>query len=106
MGCSRTIIAGSVFDRIPEGSHPELQCFDGTLLSADDSPIRVFGKAIMNIQLGDKHGGHMVLVAEIANEGLIGTDFLRTHGIIIDFANHRVTFEGQTIIAKCQEGQG
>ena len=48
----------------------------------------------------------MILVAEIANEGLIGTDFLRAHGIIIDFANNRVTSEGQTIIAKCQEGQG
>ena len=24
-GCSRTIIAGRVFDRIPEDSHPELQ---------------------------------------------------------------------------------
>ena len=58
----------------------------------------------MNIQLGDKHVRHMVLVAEIANEGLIGTDFLRTHGIVIDFANNRVTSKEETIIAKCQEG--
>ena len=42
----------------------------------------------------------MVLVAEIANEGLIGRDFLRTHGIMIDFVNNRVTFNGNTIIAK------
>ena len=83
-----------------------IQFYDGTLLPADDSPIRVFGKAIMNIQLRDKHVRHMVLVAQIANEGLIGTDFLRTHGIIINFAKNRVTSEGQTIIAKCQEGQG
>ena len=53
----------------------------------------------MNIQLGDKHVRHMVLVAEIDNEGLIGTDFLRAHGIVIDFANNRVTSKGQTIIA-------
>ena len=65
----------------------------------------MYGKAVINIQLGDKHGRHKVLVAEIANEGLIGTDCLRTHGIVFDFANNRVTSEGETIIAKCQEGQ-
>ena len=63
----------------------------------------VYGKAIMNIQLGDKHVRH--IVAEIANEWLIGTDFLRAHGIVIDFANNKVTSGGVTIIAKCQEGQ-
>ena len=51
----------------------------------------------MNIQLGDKHVRQMVLVAEIANEGLKGTDFLRVH--VIDFANNRVTSKGETIIA-------
>ena len=60
----------------------------------------------MNIQLADKHVRHMVLVAEISNEGLIGTDFLRAHGIVIDFINTKVTSKGETIIAKCQEGQG
>ena len=47
----------------------------------------------------------MVLVAEIANEGFIGTDFLRTHWIVIDFVNNRVTSKGEIIMAKCQEGQ-
>ena len=74
-------------------------------MSADDSPIGVYGKAVMNIQLGDKHVRHMVLVAEIANEGLIGKDVLRTHAIVIDFANNRATSNGEIIIAKCQEGQ-
>ena len=76
--CSRAIIAGRIFDKLSEDSKPELQVYDGTLLSADDSAIRVYGKAVMNIQQGDKHVRHMVLVAEIANEGLIGMDFLRT----------------------------
>ena len=54
------MIAGRIFDKLSEDSRPELQFFDGTLLSADDSPIRVYGKAVMNIQLGDKHVRHMV----------------------------------------------
>ena len=64
----------------------------------------MYGKAVMNIQLGDKHVRHMVLVAEIANEGLIGTHFLRTLRIVTDFANNRVTSKGEILIAKCQEG--
>ena len=88
--CLRTIIAGRIFDKLSEDSRRELQIYDGTLLSADDSSIRVYGKAVMNIELGDKHVRHMVLVAEIAKEGLIGTDFLRAHGIVFDFANNNI----------------
>ena len=61
-GCSRAIIAGRIFEKILEDNRPELLFYYGTLLSADDSPIRVF----------DKHVRHMLLVADIANEGLIG----------------------------------
>ena len=48
----------------------------------------------------------MVLVAEIANEGLISTDFLRAHGIVIDFANNKVTSEGEMIIVSGKSRTG
>ena len=35
--------------------------------------------------IGNKLVGHMILVVDIANEGLVGTDFLMVHRIIIDF---------------------
>ena len=35
-GCSRTIIAGRIFDKLSEDSRPELQVYDETLLSADE----------------------------------------------------------------------
>ena len=47
---------------------------------------------------------HKVLVADITNEGLIGTEFLRTHGMVLDFANNQVLCEGEKIVAQCQEG--
>ena len=75
---------------IDTGCRPQLDEYEGTLLSADDSPIKVHGWAEMNIKKGNKLMRHMVLVNDIANEGLIGTGFLRANQMIIDFAAIRV----------------
>ena len=48
---------------------------------------------------------HMTWVADIANEGLVGTDFLTAHRIIINFVANKVTCDGDPIIARCQEVQ-
>ena len=50
--CSRTIVAARVFEKFPDDSRPQLEEFEGTLVSADDTPIRVYGQAEMNIQIG------------------------------------------------------
>ena len=81
-----------------------LKEYNGILLSADNSPINVYGRAEMNVQIGKKLMRHPVLVADISNEGLIGTDFLKTHKMVLDFAANKVTCEGDVIVARCQEG--
>ena len=46
----------------------------------------------------------MVLVADVANKGLVGTDFLRAHWIIMDFAANKAMCDGDPVIARYQEG--
>ena len=45
----------------------------------------------------------VVLVADIANESLIGTDFLRAHRMVLDFTANKIICDGDPVIDKCQE---
>ena len=58
----------------------------------------------MNIQIRNKLKRHIVLVADIASEGLLGTDFLRLHQMIIDFAANKILSDVDPVIVRCQEG--
>ena len=80
---------------------PDLKEYDKTLVSADGSPLKVLGKTTLNIQIGKKLVQHPTLVAEIADEGLLGTDFMRRHGMVIDFADNKLICKGETIEARC-----
>lgn len=103
-GCTPTIIASRVYNRLSADNRPELKEYRGILLSADDSTIKVLGRAEMNVQIGRKVMRHPILVADIGNEGLIGTDFLRTHKMVLDFADNKVICEGELLVARCKEG--
>ena len=72
-------------------------------MSADDSPLKVYGRAKINIKFGQSWFSHSVLVADITNEGLIGIDFLMQHGITLDFANKTIRCKDETMEAQCQQ---
>ena len=93
-----------IFNNLPVDDKPELEQYKGVLLSADNSPIKVYGRAQMNVRIGKKSMRHPVLIADISNEGLIGTDFLKTHRMILDFAANKVWCDGDLVVARCQEG--
>ena len=78
-----------------------METYKGTLLSASNISIRVYGQAKMNVRIGR----HMILVVDIANEGLIGIDSLWAERKINDFVPSKVTCYQDPIIARCREGQ-
>jgi hypothetical protein len=83
---------------------PELTPVDGTLVSADNGPIKIYGQAKMVVMLGPVSVLHTVIVADIANEGLIGSQFLREHGVILDFERHAVYCNRSTLETICSVG--
>ena len=46
----------------------------------------------------------MVLLADTADEGLIGMYFLRAHRMVIDFAANKVKRDGDPVVIRCHEG--
>ena len=70
-------------------------------MTADDKPLKVHGRTTLNIKFGDQWVQHESLVADVANEGLIGIDFLIQHGVSLDFAKQKIYFQGEGIKAQC-----
>ncbi len=103
-GCSTTILSSRIFNAIPSSDKPIVQQYNKTLLSADDSPIAVTGRALVNITIGNKTNRHQCIIADVANDGLLGLDFLKEHGMILDFANGKITCQGEVIVARSREG--
>ena len=103
-GCTTTLLSKKIFERMHPDEQPELSPYRGTLISADGSTIKVLGQAEFNVQIGTKAVQHSIIVAEITNEGLLGMDFLQSHGMILDFARGKIILEGQEILAHCRTG--
>ena len=81
-GCTTTIVSSRLYNSMKLDERPELTPCSRVLLSADDSSIGVLGQALMNIIVGDKLVQHKVLVTDVADDGSLGTDFLKAHQMI------------------------
>ena len=103
-GCTSTSLSARIFNRFRPDERPDLERYTGNLRSADDSPIQVKGKAVINIQLGQTLVQHSVIVAEVMNNGLLGLDFLQKHRMVINFANQQITSDGEKVVAQCRAG--
>ena len=104
-GCNPTLLSYDAYHRIPLVKRPILQPYLSTLSLADGTPLKVSGKAEFQIEMGGKLVKHTVIVAKFITDGLLGMDFMRDHGLIIDLARDTVSCEGETIPSLIK-GQG
>ena len=71
------IVPGPLLPAEPlRNSRSHLETYEGTLLSANNTLIPVYGQAQINVQIGNKLMRHMILMTDIANEGLISSEFI------------------------------
>ena len=80
-----------------DDERPTLIPYDRELKSVDDQNIEVLGQTKCNIEIGNKWFQHTCIIANIANDGLLGVDFMKEHKVVIDFAQNQVTCEGKTL---------
>ena len=62
----------------------------------------VYGMLTATIQLGDKIIQHPVKVTNCADDGILGTDFLRRQGVILNFKDNTTTCGGETLKTHCK----
>lgn len=80
-GCDKTIISSRVYKKIGGNKHSALlqdvQCPRVEL--ADGRQVKVHGCAVVQIWVGSAAVEHLVVIANIEGQGILGLDFLRRH---------------------------
>ena len=96
-GCTITILSKRRFAALKEDEKPSLLPYNRDLKSVDDQKIEVLGQTICNIEVGNKWFQHPCIIADIANDGLLGVDFMKRHKVVIDFATNQITCDGKIL---------
>ena len=76
-GTSDTIVNPRVYKRIPEDVQPQLFQASQWVKGARGEPIKIWGQAPFDLQLGPVSLQRVLMVAEIEEEILLGDDILR-----------------------------
>ena len=103
-GCTSTILSSRVWSQMDEEERPDLLPYSGHLMSADETPIKVQGRAIFHITLGEVQVQHSAIVADVMNDGLLGLDFMREHKMVVNFSTLEITMEGKKVVSHCNIG--
>lgn len=67
------------------------QELDLLLTAANGTPIPVFGKILLNVDLGLRRNFPFTFIVAEVNQPIIGADFLTQHGLILDFQKRQLT---------------
>ena len=104
-GASCTIISENSYMLIRDLVGSRLRKLTGKMLQlADGQPLDTLGTLMVDIRLGPVVVKHNVLVAKISDEGIIGYDFLYTHGCTIDVGQHEFWLQGMKIPCTTEGG--
>lgn len=96
-GSSRSLLSEDVYMRIPQASRPELVACVGGLKMVDGDQLSALGRAKFVVQVDKTEYVHEFIVACTTDDGILGMDFLREHGGLIDLAHDRFTLNGQRV---------
>jgi len=81
-GASRTVLAKSIYDKIPEDKRPSLKESRVLLDQAGGSPLKDYGKAQISLHMGPHTFPLEVCVADIKDEMLLGMDVGDTYDVV------------------------
>ena len=99
-GCSRSLISADVYNKIPSKVRPCLVKNDVHMKMADGAGLASLGKAHFLVKIDKNEYVHEFIVACLTNDGILGIDFLREHGGLIDLANDKFTLNGRLMATK------
>ena len=99
-GSTRTILRKSIFDQIPlqhKNRLPRMNVSELSLELADGQPLNCYAHVIMPLKIGNVLVNHPVLVSDIADQAILGLDFLKAHNCQIDVSIHEFNILGERI---------
>jgi len=77
-GCNVSIISHDIYQQLPADKRPRIQACDTQLELANSAPMKVYGLANMTVCIGEMTTEHQFVIAELREDGIIGTDLMET----------------------------
>ena len=79
-----TFINLEVWNRIPPADRPELQQPEHSFRGVNGEPLKVLGKAVLQIAVGDHIIQHLTWIGEVVDQAIIGIDLLSKYQCQMD----------------------
>ena len=96
-GSSVTIIHPQIWEQLPLDVRQSLRPCTQSIVAAEGSSLQVMGCTEMVVRFGKLHRRHLILVAPIMQAGILGMDFLVSHGGVLDISRYKLKFDTQEI---------
>ena len=104
-GSTITVVSVRVFDKIPNHKKPALEHIKERFVLADGGTMNVLGRCVVDLSIGNLYLKHEVVVADVAAEGLLGSDFMMKHNCILDFQRQSMVIDGEKVNIREELGE-
>ncbi|VDI78822.1 Hypothetical predicted protein, partial [Mytilus galloprovincialis] len=91
-GATVSLISKKMFDSMKS---QVLSPMDREILTANGSPLILFGKTIIDIDLNGHVCSNIAVVADLNVDGILGIDFLRSHNCVINITKGSIWVNGR-----------
>ncbi|CAG2194550.1 unnamed protein product [Mytilus edulis] len=91
-GATVSLISKKLFDRM--GSHV-LSPMDRDILTTNGSPLIVFGKTIIDIEINGDVCSNIAVIADLNVDGILGIDFQRSQSCVINITKGNIWVNGR-----------
>ena len=96
-GAGRNLLSMEQFRKLSSESHPSLEPADVVLMSATGMRMKVHGQVTLPVQLGRSECHIQFIVADCAEEAILGVPFLQESKAKLDFSRLRLHLFGHTV---------
>ena len=86
-GSTSSLIATHQFAKLSPNQRPAIDILDQSVCNVNGSTMKVNGKAIVKLQIGNQTFNHPMIVCDMVPDGILGQDFLLSHVKMIDYEN-------------------
>jgi hypothetical protein len=92
-GANISLVNHAIYERLRPHGRPPLRRYATPMVTADGTPMRVYGCATFDLRVGEDSGtySHKMCVADVGVDMIMGYDFLRKYEAVLDFGGGSLT---------------
>ena len=96
-GASCCLVNKAVYDQLPDEVRPVLQPTDVNIEGVGSQILETYGTARFELQLGGVFFHHDMIVCDLVDDGIIGSDFMESHCASVNYKPLTLKLDDHTI---------